>query len=111
MIGAAIEAASADFDVLLTPTMAIVPPHLGTLSGDQPLADVYPGWSAMSGFALPFDASGQPVMSLPLWWTDDGLPVGVQLVAHYGREDLLFRLASQLEVARPWPDRHPAIAL
>lgn len=107
----AIEAASADFDVLLTPTMAIVPPELGTLSGDRPLADVYPGWSAMSGFALPFDASGQPAISLPLWWTDGGLPVGVQVVAHYGREDLLFRLASQLEVARPWADRHPAIAL
>ena len=107
----AIEAAAAEFDVLLTPTMAIVPPALGTLSGDRPLADVYPGWSAMSGFALPFDASGQPAVSLPLWWTDSGLPVGVQLVAHYGREDLLFRLASQLEVARPWDDRHPAIAL
>ncbi|HEX4218335.1 MAG TPA: amidase [Acidimicrobiales bacterium] len=107
----AIEAASATFDVLLSPTMAIVPPKLGTLSGDLPLADVFPGWSAMSAFALPFDASGQPAISLPLSWTAGGLPVGVQLVAHYGREDLLFRLASQLEVARPWADRHPAIAL
>jgi amidase len=106
----AIEAASAAFDVLLTPTMAIVPPELGTLSGDRPLADVFSGWSAMSGFAIPFDASGQPAISLPLWWTAEDLPVGVQLVAHYGREDLLFRLAAQLEVARPWADRHPAVA-
>jgi amidase len=106
----AIEAASAPFDLLLTPTMAIVPPELGTLSGDRPLADVFTGWSAMSGFALPFDASGQPAISLPLWWTAGGLPVGVQVVAHYGREDLLFRLASQLEEARPWAARHPAMA-
>jgi amidase len=106
----AIEAVSAAFDVLLTPTMAIVPPELGTLSGDRPLADVFSGWSAMSGFAIPFDASGQPAISLPLWWTAEDLPVGVQLVAHYGREDLLFRLAAQLEVARPWADRHPAVA-
>jgi amidase len=107
----AIEGASAAFDVLLTPTMAIVPPELGTLSGDRPLADVFSGWSAMSGFALPFDASGQPAISLPLWWTDGGLPVGVQVVAHYGREDLLFRLASQLEEAQPWAARHPAMAI
>jgi amidase len=54
--------------------------------------------------------TGQPAISLPLHWSDDGLPIGVQLVAAYGREDVLVRLASQLEVAAPWTDRRPPIS-
>ena len=54
-----------------------------------------------------FNTSGQPAISLPLHWTDDGLPVGIQLVAGYGREDVLIRVAAQLELARPWAHRHP----
>jgi amidase len=104
-----IAAAWAGFDILLSPTMAIPPPPLGTLSGDQPLEQCFPGWGAMSGFALPFDVSGQPAISLPLHWSDAGLPIGVQLVAGYGREDVLFRLAGQLEQARPWSAKRPPL--
>ena len=104
-----IAAATGAFDVLLSPTMAIQPPLLGTLSGDQPLEQCFPGWGAMSGFALPFDVSGQPAISLPLHWSDAGLPIGVQLVAGYGREDVLFRLSGQLEQARSWADRRPPL--
>ena len=53
--------------------------------------------------------TGQPAISLPLHWTPGGLPVGVQLVAPYGREDLLIRIASQLERAAPWSDRLPPV--
>ena len=62
-----------------------------------------------SPFCIPFNASGQPAVSLPLAWSEDGLPIGVQLVAAYGREDVLIRLASQLEAASPWKDRRPPI--
>jgi len=57
-----------------------------------------------------FNQTGQPAMSLPLAWSDDGLPLGVQVAAAYGREDLLVRVASQVEQARPWAHRHPPVA-
>ena len=53
--------------------------------------------------------SGQPAISLPLHWNDAGLPIGVQLVAAYGREDVLVRVAAQLEAAHPWADRRPPV--
>jgi amidase len=102
-----IATATAPFDLVLTPTLATVPPKLGILSGDTPIADQMETLGAMTAFVLPFDVSGQPAVSLPLWATPDGLPVGIQLVAAYGREDLLFQVASQLEEARPWADRRP----
>ena len=60
-------------------------------------------------FTHPFNVTGQPAISLPLHWTPDGLPVGVQLVAAIGREDLLIRVAAQLEQARPWRTKRPPV--
>ncbi|MEI8148677.1 MAG: amidase family protein, partial [Actinomycetes bacterium] len=56
-----------------------------------------------------FNVTGQPAISLPLWWTEDDLPVGIQFVAPFGREDLLIRLSSELEAACNWNDRIPSI--
>jgi amidase len=60
-------------------------------------------------FTAGFNATGQPAISLPLHWTDAGLPIGVQLVGDMGREDLLIRVASQLEQSQPWAERRPPL--
>ena len=99
------------FDVLLTPTMAQPAPELGifkTRPGEHP-RNVGVRLNEVSPFTPPWNIAGQPAISLPLHVTPDGLPVGVQLVAAYGREDLLLRLASQIEQAAPWANRHPTV--
>jgi amidase len=63
----------------------------------------------LATFTAIFNTTGQPAISLPVHWTADGLPVGAQLVAAYGREDQLIRVAAQLEQADPWADRWPSL--
>ena len=98
------------FDLLLTPTIAEVPPELGSFEGapDNPLHGIFRAGEVVP-FTPPFNVSGQPAISLPLRWTDDGLPVGIQLVAARNREDVLLRVAAQLEAAAPWSDRIPPV--
>jgi amidase len=96
-----------DHDLLVTPTLGTTPPRLGTISPDQPMDAVLPVVSRLTQFLIPWNMTGQPAISLPLGQTPDGLPVGVQLVAAYGREDVLLRVAAQLEEAVPWADRRP----
>lgn len=100
---------SAGFDLLVTPTLAEPPVPLGTFTAppDNPFSALVRA-GAFCPFTPPFNVSGQPAVSLPLHTTADGLPVGVQLVAAYGAEDVLVRVAAQLEEARPWAGRHPA---
>ncbi len=99
------------FDLLLTPTCAAPPPPLGLLVPDDPNDPLgsYFRAAPFGAFTLHFNLSGQPGISLPLHWSEDGLPVGVQLVAAAGREDLLIRVASQLEAAEPWAAKLPPV--
>jgi amidase len=99
-----------DHDLLVTPTIAEPPPALGEFDSppDNPLAGLFRA-AALVPFTPPFNVSGQPAVSLPLYWNADGLPIGIQLVAAYGREDILIRAAAQLERARPWADYLPAV--
>ncbi len=92
-----------DFDLLITPTVAEPPVPLGTFASppDDPLAGIFRAGD-FTPFTPPFNATGQPACSIPLYRNAAGLPIGVQLVAAYGREDLLFRVASQLEAAQPF---------
>lgn len=96
------------WDLLVTPTLGEPPPPLeefANVPGDpsSPMRRA----AAFVPFTPAFNMSGQPAISLPLHWNADGLPIGVQLVAAYGREDVLIQVASQLEVAHPWAGRHP----
>ncbi|MBG7603328.1 MAG: amidase [Actinobacteria bacterium] len=98
------------WDLLLTPTLCEPPVKIGehdSTPGD-PMAGMKRAGDFIA-FTPPFNASGQPAINLPLHWNDDGLPIGVQLVAAYGREDLLLAVASQLEAAHPWADRRPSV--
>lgn len=97
------------FDLLLTPTLGEPPVELGTFSTpEEPLL----GFIRAATF-VPYtplaNMSGEPAISLPLHWNDDGLPIGVQLMSAYAREDVLLRVAAQLEQARPWANRLPAV--
>jgi amidase len=100
-----------DYDVWLTPTLGEPPVPLGTF--DSPPDNPLQGFFRSAQF-VPFtpvaNATGQPAMSVPLFWNDEGLPVGVQFVGRFGDEATLFRLAAQLEEARPWAKRRPQLA-
>ncbi|MEO8458384.1 MAG: amidase [Chloroflexota bacterium] len=99
------------FDIWLTPTLGTPPPALGYIAGD-------PG-DPMSGFAragefVPFtpliNATGQPAASIPLFWNSEGIPIGTHFIARYGDEATIFRLAAQLEEARPWANKRPPVS-
>jgi amidase len=98
-----------DHDLLVTPTLGAPPPRLGWFTEAGP-AQEGRRIASFIPYTAQFNMTGQPAVSLPLHWSADGLPVGVQLVAGYGREDLLVRLAAQLEQTVPWAGRRPPVA-
>jgi amidase len=98
------------YDVWLTPTLGFPPPLLGHFD-----AAVLGGAAVLDRFIefLPFtpfaNMTGQPAISLPLFWNADGLPIGTQFFGRFGDETTLFQLAAQLEAARPWAQRRPPL--
>jgi len=101
-----------DFDVLLTPTSAILPPLAGSVLAAQHAAPEQPVFDTVASvsFTAFSNVTGQPAISLPLHWSAEGLPVGTMLTGAPFDESTLVRLAAQLEDARPWADRQPLAA-
>jgi amidase len=119
------------YDVLLTPTLAEPPILIGALqppSAETSLMKLIgalnAGWLLEAigilkpltakvftymPYTAPFNVTGQPAMSIPLYWNKSGLPIGVQFAGKFGDEATLFRLAGQLENARPWAERSPTL--
>jgi amidase len=101
-----------DFDVLLTPTLAMEPPKVGEMfeGGEKdPMLPLVENAVRMAPFTPLINMTGQPAVSLPLHSTPAGLPIGVQLVGKPWGEAELIRLSAQLEQAAPWKDRHPRL--
>jgi amidase len=101
-----------DVDLVVTPTLALQPVPLGWTWADAD-GDPYRAFASQwlwTPFTALMNITGQPAASVPLHWTDDGLPVGIQLIGRPYAEATLIRVASQLEQARPWADRRPPVS-
>jgi amidase len=98
------------YDVILSPTLAMPAPPLGVLRTDNADLEAYGrALVAFMPFTQLFNMTGQPSMTVPLAWSEAGLPIGMMFSAPFGDEATLFRLAAQLEQAKPWFDKVPAL--
>lgn len=104
--GRAAITAHTEFDAVLTPILAQLPPPVGWFSSAPP-AENFERQKRFIPYAALYNVTGQPAVSLPVHWTGDGLPVGIQLVGRPGGEAALLALAGQLERAHPWAHRRP----
>jgi amidase len=99
-----------DYDVWLTPTLNAPPWKIGQF--DTSTTDVQAGFRPMAVY-VPFtglqNMTGQPAINVPLHWTPEGLPVGVQFVGRFGDDDIILRLAAQIEQAKPWMTKRPPV--
>ena len=99
-----------DYDVIVSPTLAMVPPKLGVIDlSPEKIEDFFANITPFTPWAGLYNQTGQPSMSVPLGMSNEGLPIGTMFTARYGDEATLFRLAGQLEVARPWFDKLPGV--
>jgi len=98
------------YDLLLSPTMRIPPPETGSFKPNQENPEKWLDYTdSFLCLTRIQNLTGQPAMSVPLFWNEDNLPIGVQFAGKFGDEATLFRLASQLEMERPWADKKPPI--
>jgi amidase len=100
-------AATAGYDVLLAPVCTMTPRPLDWFDTGDDGAEDFERQKRYAAFTALFNVTGQPAVSVPLYWTPDGLPVGTMLVGRPADEATLLALSAQLEEARPWADRHP----
>jgi amidase len=96
------------YDAILTPTLARPPVPVGYFDEVDP-AENFERQKRFTPWTALYNASGQPAVSVPLHWTDGGLPIGVMLAGRMGDEATLISLSAQLEAARPWRDRRPPV--
>lgn len=97
------------YEAFLTPTLTQLPRPVGYWDMNEPDVDRYTAKWTDAAFMFAFNISGLPAISVPATWTQDDVPIGVQLVGRFGDEATILRLAAQLEEARPWIARRPAI--
>lgn len=107
-VGRRMERHMAGFDLALTPTLTQLPLRLGELDMQTDFRSFRQKVARYTTFLAIVNASGQPAASVPLFWTDAGIPIGIQLIGHFGREDQILQLSAQLEAAAPWAGRRPA---
>lgn len=98
--------AHAEYDLVLTPTVAQPPRPVGWFSGAGDPAEDFERQKRFTPFTAVYNVTGQPALSLPLHWTASGLPIGVQLVGRPGGEATLLAVGAQLEAAQPWAHRY-----
>ena len=99
-----------EYDVFITPTLAKPPIMLGDLNMmSENIIDFLSNFSEFGPYTFLSNLAGNPAMSLPLHWTNDNLPIGVQFVGRYGDELTLFKIATQLERIKPWINKRPPI--
>jgi amidase len=100
--------ATQHYDAILTPTLASPPLLVGELRDDADPAADFEAQKRFTPYTSPYNMSGQPAVSLPLFWNAAGLPIGIQLIGRPCDELMLLRLSAQLEAAAPWAARRPA---
>jgi amidase len=99
--------ATGEYDVLLAPVCTMTPRPLGWFDADGDGAEDFERQKRYAAFTALFNVTGQPAVSVPLYWTASGLPIGSMLVGRPADEATLLSLSAQVEAARPWADRHP----
>jgi amidase len=107
-VGRRIEKSMAGVDLILTPTLTRLPVCIGELSMQTDFRTFRRQVASYTTFLALINASGQPAASVPVYWTPDEIPIGVQLIGHFGREDQVLQASAQLERAAPWANRRPA---
>lgn len=107
LIGRILQSDISHYDLILTPMLTQLPAPLGHLAMKGDFTEFRWKVAEYAAFSAIMNASGQPAASVPVYWTPENLPVGIQLMAQFGRDDLVLRLSAELERAAPWENRVP----